>query len=170
VSEHLIVFRWPAINHLPGWRGIRLQPYGRTARLSTVERRVQNPFTERFVLAQSTPDTKTEIAGVCVDEARADATIAPVPVNECQTHFAHLPALMYEFVKESSLNNLGGVESVKVNFHVRSPACLLAKHSPSRTNEQYDILTRLQHPGLSLRGSRPILSLTASRSRCLQPK
>jgi hypothetical protein len=101
---------------------------------------VKNPFTQRFVLAQSTPDTKTEITGIGVDEAGAYATIAPVPVNEYQIPLAHLPGLLYELMKESTLDNLGGVKSVKVNFHVPSPACLLAKHSPSRPNEQYDIL------------------------------
>jgi hypothetical protein len=64
-----------------------------------------------------------EITCIRVDEARADATIASVPVDEGQFHFAHFPGLLYEFMKESSSNNLGGMESVKINFHLPSPAC-----------------------------------------------
>jgi hypothetical protein len=81
------------------------------------------------------------MTGVCVDEARADTTIATVPVNERQTLFPHLPALLYELIKESSFDDLGGMESVKVNLHVPSPARSLAKHSLSRTDQQNDILT-----------------------------
>ncbi len=143
-NEPLLVFRWPAINRLSAGRGIRLQPYGCAALLPTVERGVKNPLTQRFVLAKSAAETKTEITGFRVDETWADATVASMPVNEFQSHFTHLPGLLYEFMKESSFNDLGRMESVKVNFHVPSPAGLLAKHSPSRSNEQYDILIRFQ--------------------------
>jgi hypothetical protein len=141
VREGQLLFGWPAINHLPGWRRIRLQFYGRTTHLPTVERSVKDPFPQRLVLAQSAPDTKTEIASVGAYKSRADAPITPVPVNECQSHFAHLPGLLDKFMEESSFDDLGGMRSVKVNLDVPSPAGLLAKHSPSGSNEQYDLHT-----------------------------
>src|SRR5579864_3173739 len=54
----LLFSGWPAINRLPSWIGIRLEPYGRASHLSTVERAPKNPFSEPFVVAQSAPDTK----------------------------------------------------------------------------------------------------------------
>src|ERR1700716_1307100 len=78
---HLFLSRWPAINRLPSWIGIWLEPYRRASHLSTVERAPKNPFSEPFVVAQSAPDTKPKIPCVCINEAWADAAVASVAVN-----------------------------------------------------------------------------------------
>ena len=77
----LLLSGWPAINRLPSWIGIRLEPYGRASHLSTVERAPKNPFSEPFVVAQGAPDTKPKIPCVRINEAWADAAVASVPVN-----------------------------------------------------------------------------------------
>ena len=119
VDVDLRGIRWPAINHLPGWRGIRFEPYGRAAHLSAVERGGKNPFAQRFVVTQRTPDTQSEVTGICVDEARADPTVAPMAVNQRQSCFAHLPGLLHKGLEPSTSDDLGGMVSVEVNFHTR---------------------------------------------------
>ena len=81
LGESLFLSGWPAINRLPGWIGIWLEPYGLAPHLSTVERTPKNPFSEPFGVTQSTPNTKPKIPCVCINEAWADAAIASVPVN-----------------------------------------------------------------------------------------
>jgi hypothetical protein len=105
--------------------------------LATVERAAVDPFPERVVVTQSTSDTKPEVSGIGVDEAWANAAIASVAVNQCQLCFGHLPYLLHEFMEPSASDDLGGMESVKVYFHARSPDSLSVKHSPRYSNEQY---------------------------------
>jgi hypothetical protein len=57
-------------------------------------------------------------------------------MNQNQPCFTDFPGLLYELLEPSTLDNLGRVEPVEVNFHEFSPDPLLAKHRPSLTDEQ----------------------------------
>lgn len=77
----------------------------------------KDPFPKRVVVAQSTSDTKPEVSGISVDEARANAAIASVAMNQASVRLRHLPCLLHEFMEPSASHDLGGMESVKVYFH-----------------------------------------------------
>lgn len=57
-------------------------------------------------------------AGVGVDEAGRDASVAAVPVDQNQFSFSHLPGLLHNFRKHTALHYLCRMISMKIELHV----------------------------------------------------
>jgi hypothetical protein len=60
-------------------------------RAAVVKSRVVNPLARSFIVAQSFPYLQAEEARVGIHETWCDTAIAPVPMDQNQFSFAHLP-------------------------------------------------------------------------------
>ena len=123
-----------------------------------------DPLAKRLVMTQGLSNAKSKITGVCINKSGTDSPIAPVAVNEYEFIFAHLPSLLQYFCKRSVEHDFSRMITVKIDLHTYPPAsvgptCLQCSHWRWTSR-----LLRSQH------GSIPIRSLTAPRSRCLQPR
>jgi hypothetical protein len=68
-------------------------------------------------MAKRMTDLQSEIAGVCVDEARRDTSVASVAMDETDMLFPDFPGLLHNPLENIAPHNIGGVVSVKVNCH-----------------------------------------------------
>src|SRR5260221_9124183 len=90
-------------------------------------------------------------------------------VNQRQVRLPHLPSLLQNLAKNSVKHDFCWMVAVKVDFHLCPPKV-------AGTAQQTAVI-RKRIAGLSSSvhcfhgpGSIPILSFTASRNRCLQPR
>lgn len=98
--------------------------------MATVKCRVPDPLTQRFVVAQRTPNTKSEVAGIRIHETRGNATITTMAMNQRKFILTHLPSLLQNRAKNSVEHDFGWMVPMKVDFHF----CL-----PVRGPQQTDI-------------------------------
>jgi len=78
---------------------------------------VVNPPPQRLVFPYCASNRQSEISCVRVYKAWADPAIPSMAVNQCQSSCAHFPSLLHNLVQHSIKNDLGGVVSMKIDFH-----------------------------------------------------
>ena len=76
-----------------------------------------NPFAQSFIVAQVFSYFQAEEARVGIHETWCDTAIAPVPMDQNQFSFAHLPDLLHECRESAVPHDLPRVIAVKINFH-----------------------------------------------------
>ena len=72
-------------------------------------------------MAQRLSNAKAKITGVRIHKPRADSSIAPVPMDQNELVFTHLPGLLQDLGECSVENDLSGMIAVKVDLHHYSP-------------------------------------------------
>jgi hypothetical protein len=86
-------------------------------RTAAVKSRVVNPLAQSFVVAQSFSYLQAEEASVAIHETWCDTPIAPVPMNQNQFTFAHLPDLLHKRHERAIPHDLPRVIAVKIDLH-----------------------------------------------------
>src|SRR6266404_3066321 len=128
-----------------------------------------DPLAQRLVITQRPPNAEPKITGVGVHKSRSDAPIAAMAVNQRHVTLPHLPNLLQNLAENSVEHDFGWMVAVKVDFHLRPPKLLGPRSNQSVIRKRIPGLSSSVH-GFHGTGSIPILSFTASRRRCLQPR
>src|SRR6202040_4387204 len=109
---------------------------------------------------------ESKVTGVGVHKSGCDATITTMAVKSASADSHPFPSLLQNLAKNSVEYDFSGMVAVKVDFHFIPPSCLAANRVSSEKITGLSPSVHYFHGP----GSIPILSLTASLSRCLQPR
>ena len=86
-------------------------------RAAAVKSGVVNPSAQSFIVAQGFSYFQAEEARVGIHKTWCDTPIPPVPMNQNQSSFAHLPDLLHKCQKGAIPHDLPRVIAVKIDFH-----------------------------------------------------
>src|SRR5579859_1170186 len=90
-------------------------------------------------------------------------------VNQRHITLPHLPNLLQNLAKNSVEHDFGWMVAVKVDFHLRPPKIAGTSQDSECRQKKNTRISPSVHCFHGT-GSIPILSFTASRRRCLQPR